>query len=95
MKKKEPEKINIEKNTLGINFSESKKIKNYFDRNKEVWTKEIVSGPVVKKVATIYTKSKRLKNIIELEEQKILIDIEKKTKIKLKSLRVEIENNQQ
>ncbi len=95
MKNKEPEKINIEKNTLGINFSESKKIKNYFDRNKEVWTKEIVSGPVVKKVATIYTKSKRLKNIIELEEQKILIDIEKKTKIKLKSLRVEIENKQQ
>ncbi len=95
MKKKEPEKINIEKNTLGINFSESKKIKSYFDKNKDVWSKEIVSGPVVKKVATIYTKSKRLKNIIELEEQKILIDIEKKTKIKLKSLRVEIENNQQ
>ena len=95
MKNKEPEKINIEKNTLGINFSESKKIKSYFEKNKEIWTKEIVSGPVVKKVATIYTKSKRLKNIIELEEQKILIDIEKKTKIRLKSLSVEIENNQQ
>ena len=95
MKNKEPEKINIEKNTLGINFSDSKKIKSYFDKNKSFWTKEIISGPVVNGVATIYTKSKRLKNIIELEEQKTLIDIEKKTKIKLKSLRVEIENNQQ
>ena len=95
MKNKEPEKINIENNTIGINFSESKKIKSYFDKNKNVWSKEIVSGPVVNKVATIYINSKRLKDIIELEEQKILIDIEKKTKIKLKSLRVEIENNQQ
>ena len=95
MLNKEPEKINIEKNTIGINFSESKKIKSYFDKNKNVWSKEIVSGPVVNKVATIYINSKRLKDIIELEEQKILIDIEKKTKIKLKSLRVEIENNQQ
>ena len=95
MKNKEPEKINVENNTLGIDFSKSKKIKSYFDKNKNVWSKEIVSGPVVNKVATIYINSKRLKDIIELEEQKILIDIEKKTKIKLKSLRVEIENNQQ
>ncbi len=74
---------------------EPEKIKSYFDKNKNIWSKEIVSGPVVNKVATIYINSKRLKDIIELEEQKILIDIEKKTKIKLKSLRVEIENNQQ
>ncbi len=88
MKNKEPEKINIEKNTVGINFSDSKKIKSYFDKNKNSWSKEIVSGPVVNRVGTVYTKSKRLKDIIELEEQKILIDIEKKTKIKLKSLSV-------
>ncbi len=95
MKNKEPEKLNIEKNTLGISFSESEKIKVYFQKNNTTWAKEIVSGPVVNKVGTVYTKSKRVKDIIELEEQKILIDIEKKTKIKLKSLRVEIENNQQ
>ena len=34
-------------------------------------------------------------DLIKLEEQKILIDIEKKTKIKLNSLDVQIENNQQ
>ncbi len=95
MKKKQPEKINIEKNTLGINFSESKKIKIYFDKNNSIWAKEIISGPVVNKTGTIYTRSKRVKDIIELEEQKILIDIEKKTRIKLKSLSVQIENNQQ
>ena len=82
MKNKEPEIINIEKKTIGINFSKSKKIKIYFDKNKTIWSKEIVSGAVVNKVATIYTKSKRLKDIIELEEQKILIDIEKKNKNK-------------
>ena len=95
MKNNEPEKINIENNKLGINFSESKKIKDYFQKNKSAWAKEIVSGPVINKTGTLYTKSKRVKDIIELEEQKILIDIEKKTKIRLKSLSVEIENNQQ
>ena len=34
-------------------------------------------------------------DLIKLEEQKILIDIEKKIKIKLNSLDVQIENNQQ
>ena len=84
---------------LSISELKLSKLKKIYDSlkspNKNVWSKEIVSGPVVNKVATIYINSKRLKDIIELEEQKILIDIEKKTKIKLKSLRVEIENNQQ
>ena len=33
MKKQQPEKINIEKNPIGISFTKSKKIKNYFDKN--------------------------------------------------------------
>ena len=95
MKNKEPEKINVEKNTLGIDFSKSKKIKSYFDKNKFLWSKETTPGPVVGSVVTIYTTSKRAMDSIKLEEQKILIDIEKKTKIKLNSLDVQIENNQQ
>ncbi len=95
MKNKEPEKINVENNALGIDFSKSKKIKNYFDKNKFLWSKETTPGPVVGVVATLYTTSKRAMDSIKLEEQKILIDIEKKTKIKLNSLDVQIENNQQ
>ena len=95
MKNKEPEKINIENNALGIDFSKSKKIKSYFDKNKFLWSKETTPGPVVGGVATLYTTSKRAMDSIKLEEQKILIDIEKKTKIKLNSLDVQIENNQQ
>ena len=95
MKNKEPEKINVENNTLGIDFSKSKKIKSYFDKNKFLWSKETTPGPVVGSVVTIYTTSKRAMDSIKLEEQKILIDIEKKTKIKLNSLDVQIENNQQ
>ena len=95
MKNKQPEKINIENNSFGINFSKSKKIKSYFDKNKFLWSKETTPGPVVGSVATLYTTSKRAMDSIKLEEQKILIDIEKKTKIKLNSLDVQIENNQQ
>ena len=95
MKNKDPEKINVENNTFGIDFSKSKKIKSYFDKNKFLWSKETTTGPVVGSVATLYTTSKRAMDSIKLEEQKILIDIEKKTKIKLNSLDVQIENNQQ
>ena len=95
MKNKEPDKINIENIPFGINFSKSKKIKSYFDKNKFLWSKETTPGPVVGSVATLYTTSKRAMDSIKLEEQKILIDIEKKTKIKLNSLDVQIENNQQ
>ena len=95
MKNKEPEKINVEKNTLGIDFSKSKKIKSYFDKNKFLWSEETTSGPVVGEVVTLYTTSKRAMDLIKLEEQRILVDIEKKTKIKLNSLDVQIENNQQ
>mgnify|MGYP000107828501 CR=1 FL=1 len=95
MKKKEPEKINVEKNPLGISFLDSKKVKNYFDKNNFLWSKETTPGPVVGSTATLYTTSKRAKDLIEFEEQKILIDIEKKTKIKLNTLDVQIQNNQQ
>ena len=95
MKNKDPEKINVENNLFGIDFSKSKKINSYFDKNKFLWSKETTPGPVVGSVATLYTTSKRAMDSIKLEEQKILIDIEKKTKIKLSSLDVQIENNQQ
>ena len=95
MKKKEPEKINAEKNSLGISFYDSKKLKNYFDKNNFLWSKETTPGPVIGSTATLYTTSKRAMDTIKLEEQKILIDIEKKIKIKLDSLDVQIQNNQQ
>ncbi len=95
MKKQQPEKIDIEKNLLGINFSKSKKVKKYFDENTFLWSKETTPGPVIGNKAILYTTSKRAMDLIKLEEQKILIDIEKKIKIKLNSLDVQIENNQQ
>ena len=95
MKKQQPEKINIEKNPIGISFTKSKKIKNYFDKNNFLWSDETTPGPVIGKTATLYTTSKRAMDLIKLEEQKILIDIEKKTDIKLNFLDVQIDNNQQ
>ena len=95
MRHKEPEKINIENNPVGIDFSKAKKIKNYFDKNKFLWSKQTTAGPVVGATVVLYTTSKRAMDTIKLEEQKILIDIEKKTKIKLNSLVVQIDNSQQ
>ena len=95
MESKYPTKINAEKNDLGINFSKSKKIDSYFSKNKYKWSKEISVGPVLNNTSVIYTESSRVKNLIELEEQKILIDIEKKAGLKLISIDVQILNNQQ
>ena len=95
MKNQEPQKIDVEKNPLGISFSKSKKVRKYFDENTFLWSKETTPGPVIGNKAALYTTSKRAMDLIKLEEQKILIDIEKKIKIKLNSLDVQIENNQQ
>ena len=95
MESTEPTKINAERNNLGISFEKSKKIENYFNKNKYTWSKEISLGPVLNNKAIIYTKSKRVKDIIQFEEQKILIDIEKKLNIKLLSIDVQILNNTQ
>ena len=73
MKNQEPEKIDVEKNPLGINFLKSKKVKKYFDENTFLWSSETTPGPVIGNKATIYTTSKRAMDLIKLEEQKILI----------------------
>jgi len=95
MESKHPTKINAETNDLGISFYKSKKIEKYFSKNKYKWSKEISIGPVLQNKAVIYTESSRVKDLIQLEEQKILIDIEKKSEIKLVSIDVQILNNQQ
>ena len=95
MESKYPTKINAEKNDLEINFSKSKKIDSYVSKNKYKWSDEISVGPVLNNTSVIYTESSRVKNLIELEEQKILIDIEKKAGVKLISIDVQILNNQQ
>ena len=95
MESKYPTKINAEKNDLGINFSKSKKIDSYFSKNKYKWSDEISVGPVLINTSVINTESSRVKNLIELEEQKILIDIEKKAGVKLISIDVQILNKQQ
>jgi len=46
-------------------------------------------------VLVVYVQNNRLKNLLELEEQKIIINIEKHTKIKLKTLSIQMFNNKQ
>ena len=94
-KQKGPERINIEKNTLGINFKKSEKIKNYFNKSSYPWKNDIVTGPLVDNVFIIYVNSKRLKDVIELESLKIINNIEKKLGFSVNSILVQLQNNQQ
>ena len=93
MLNKEPQKINP--NDSGIDFSKSEKIRKYFKNYKTHLYDETIPGPVIGEELIIYVDTKRLKNLIELQQEKLLIDIEKNTKIKLKKLNIQIDNNQQ
>ena len=93
MSYKEPQKINS--NDSGIDFSKSEKIRKYFKNDKTRLYSETTPGPVVGDELIIYVDTKRLKNLIELQQEKLLIDIEKNTKIKLKKLNIQVDNNQQ
>ena len=90
---KEPQKINP--NDSGIDFSKFEKIKKHFKNEKTNFYNEIIPGPVIGDELILYVDSKRLKNLIELQQEKLLIDIEKNTKIKLKKLNIQVDNNQQ
>ena len=90
---KDPKKINS--NDSGIDFSKSEKISEYFKNYNTQLYNEIIPGPVVGEELILFVDTKRLKNLIELQQQKLLIEIEKNTKIKLKNLNIQIHNNQQ
>ena len=90
---KEPQKINP--NDSGIDFSKSEKIRKHFKNDKTQLCSETTPGPVIGEELIIYVETKRLKNLIELQQEKLLIDIERNTKIKLKKLNIQINNNQQ
>ncbi len=94
-KQKGPERINIEENSLGINFKKSEKIKNYFNKSSYPWKNDVVTGPLVDNVFIIYVNSKRLKDVIELESLKIINNIEKKLGFSVNSILVQLQNNQQ
>ena len=95
MLKKDPERINPNTNSLGINFKESKKVENYLTESHYMWVGDVVAGPVLGETLVIYVDNSRVKKIIELDAQNLIINIEKNTKIKLKSVDVQISNIKQ
>lgn len=95
MLKKDPERINPNTNSLGINFKESKKVENYLTESHYMWVGDVVTGPVLGETLVIYVDNSRVKKIVELDAQNLIINIEKNTKIKLKSVDVQISNIKQ
>ena len=93
MSNNDPKKINS--NDSGIDFSKSEKISEYFKNHNTQLYSEITPGPVVGEELILFVDTKRLKNLIELQQEKLLIEIEKNTKIKLKNMNIQIHNNQQ
>ena len=95
MLNKDPERINPNTNSLGINFKESKKVENYLTESHYMWVGDVVTGPVLGETLVIYVDNSRVKKIVELDAQNLIINIEKNTKIKLKSVDVQISNIKQ
>tara|TARA_X000000368_G_scaffold352419_1_gene293241 strand:+ start:178 stop:465 length:288 start_codon:yes stop_codon:yes gene_type:complete len=93
--KKEPVKINPNTNSLGINFKDSKKVENYITKAHYRWVEDVVMGPVLGETLVVYVENSRVKKIVELDEQSLIINIEKNTKIKLKNIEVQIPNIKQ
>ena len=81
---KDPKKINS--SDSGIDFSKSEMISKYFKKHNSQLYSETTPGPVIGEELILYVDTKRLKNLIELQQEKLLIEIEKNTKIKLKNL---------
>ena len=93
MLNKEPQKINP--NDSGIDFSKSEKIRKYFKNDKTHLYKETIPGPVIGEELIIYVDNSRVKKIVQLDEQNLIINIEKNTKISLKNVDIQISNLKQ
>lgn len=95
MLNKEPEQINPNNNSLGINFKNSKKIEKYIKNSHYKWVDDIVAGPVLGDTLVVYVDNSRVKKIVQLDEQNLIINIEKNTKISLKNIDIQISNLKQ
>ena len=56
-----PEKINIEENSVGINFKKSEQVKKHLNNSSYPWKDEISSGPVINDILVIYVDFKKTK----------------------------------
>ena len=95
MLNKEPEQINPNNNSLGINFENSKKIEKYIKNSHYKWVDDVVTGPVLGDTLVVYVDNSRVKKIVQLDEQNLIVNIEKNTKISLKNIDIQIPNLEQ
>ena len=61
MFKKDPERINPNTNTLGINFNNSKKIEDYITKSHYKWVVDVVTVPDLKDTLIDYVDNSRVK----------------------------------
>ena len=76
-------------------FKNSKKIENYIINSHYKWAEDVVTGPVLEDTLVVYVDNSRVKKIVQLDEQNLIINIEKNTKISLKNIDIQITNLKQ
>ena len=54
-----------------------------------------MTGPVLGDTLVVYVDNSRVKKIVQLDEQNLIINIEKNTKISLKNIDIQISNLKQ
>ena len=54
-----------------------------------------MTGPVLGDTLVVYADNSRVKKIVQLDEQNLIINIEKNTKISLKNIDIQISNLKQ
>ena len=64
-------------------------------RDSYKWVDDVVTGPVLGDTLVVYVDNSRVKKIVQLDEQNLIINIEKNTKISLKNIDIQISNLKQ
>ena len=59
------------------------------------WVDDVVTGPVLGDTLVVYVDNSRVKKIVQLDEQNLIVNIEKNTKISLKNIDIQISNLKQ
>ena len=70
-------------------------IENYITNSHYKWADDVVAGPVLGDTLVVYVDNSRVKKIVQLEEQSLIVNIEKNTKISLKNIDIQISNLKQ
>ena len=81
------EKINTSKNEIGYNFKNYNKIVKYFNEIEAEWKGDVSLGPLEGDVLTVYVEHPRVKDLVAVDDERIIVFISKKANIQLAKIK--------